>query len=100
MRSPSDSDLRAAFRRSYRASWPADYDEAMQNPVICAVVACVARQIPAINRMSVPRAPWPFRVPRASVDCGEAGHPNKPRPLDRKQLASGERPDPDDECNG
>lgn len=46
----TEIELRRAFARSWRHRWPADYELAMNDPVIRSIVETVARHVPTLQR--------------------------------------------------
>lgn len=93
---PSESDLRAVFNRCRCAWWPEMFADAMADPTIAKHIDTLARRGPAYLRQGVTRNAPSLRVPVPPPI--EPGTPQR-RALDRKQLAAGEKPEPDDDTS-
>jgi hypothetical protein len=90
----TEQELRAAFERlrgSKRTTWPATFEEAMQDRLLARLIALNAKHPPratvrqargSINPASAPRPqPRPWRGPA------------QPAEIDRKRAAAGDRDD-------
>jgi hypothetical protein len=89
---PSDEQLRAAWLRAKRWTWPASYEEAMADPVRAAIVHGYAVRIELRAQRPEPaREPQqPRLLVRARTVPAEPLKPRQPALFDRKRAAAGE----------
>lgn len=83
---PTEDELRAAWLRCRRPSWPASYDAAMADPVYSRLVRLNATHPPA-----APRAGTVASAP--SMHRPAFAFRTRAQPFDRKRAAAGERDD-------
>ena len=72
----TEQELRATYAARRNASWPASFEEAMNDPVFRSLLCCAARGRKA------PKAPQPRQLMPT---------PHTPAQLDFKRRAAGER---------
>lgn len=114
-----------ARERPYRPHWPERFEDAIADPIVARVLDILARHVPAYGRRHAARARVNWQgpvivapVPSACPTCAGSGwlaldvssdsgvnvstrtpcpacEPRRPRVLDRKSLAAGEREDED-----
>lgn len=96
---PTDEELRTAWMHCRKASWPATFEEAMQDPVRSRLVRLTALHPPRKFRRAMPT---PQSTPRARLfDPVPAARDRQSLPLpgiapaviDRKRAAAGDRDD-------
>lgn len=90
----SKEELRATFERERikRTDWPADFETAMSRGIIRAMIYALSQQ----HRAMMAKAPAITRKHQAQRPT-VSSIVNKRRGLDRKSLAAGEKPEPDDD---
>lgn len=91
---PTDAQLRAAYERERQRTWPS-YDLALADPLYGRLIRGAARRA-LINQARAAANPGPATrtAPRCPFcGCRSTGAA-QPRPLDARQLAAGERPEP------
>lgn len=93
---PSDSDLRAAYERCRRPTWPPTYQDAMDDPVCSRLIRMSALHPaqPAQRRGH----PWPFMAavkyrPAPPPAAANASTWTPLRVYDLKRAAAGDRDD-------
>lgn len=84
---PSDEWLLKALNRLRRPGWPTSLEDNMAMPMRAKILSTVARALQVRGDR-----PAPVEPPKPQV-FKPTPAPYVPRPLDRKQLASGERED-------
>ena len=87
---PTEETLRRIFAREWRHSWPASFEDAMQNPIVSRLLDLYARHSPAINRQTIVKkfmfAPDMQFKTRGKYSRSEGF-------IDQKSKAAGERDD-------
>lgn len=91
---PTEAELRAAFQHHRRASWPATFEAAMQDPLLSRLIRLQAKHPPKAQRVGATdyRAMRSAGVPAAKA-VGASPWPARRPALDCKRLAAGDRDD-------
>ena len=104
LRPLTDAELRSAYARGWRASWPVTFEEAMRDEVIAKIVETIARNVPALTRKNQSERHTGFKPKPQPINTGLSSlHIPRIRPmfskpiigLDQKRKASGERDNDD-----
>lgn len=87
VRTCSDEELRAAWIRIHRASWPATFEQAMEDPLLSRMVTLAAKHPPRARVVPFDRKPRPADWHSIALPGFAPGH------VDVKRLAAGDRDD-------